>query len=241
MRRLCLALCLTFSSLSYAEAYLAIIIDDLGNNLARGEEAIALEGKVNVAIIPHTPHARALAELAVQQQKDVLVHMPMSSESKSYSTQGMLTPEMSREVFAAAVERNLAEIPQAAGVNNHMGSELTQSYPHMRWLMQLFKSHGLYFIDSRTSAATEALQAARDSLVPSDRRHVFLDNESDEHSINQQLDTAINTALENGFAIAIGHPRPSTLRVLKKRLAALSDEGVTLVSMSHYLALKQAR
>lgn len=241
MRLFCFALCLTFSLLSHAEAYLAIIIDDLGNHLSRGEEAIALEGNVSLAIIPHTPHAGALAKLAAQHNKDVLVHMPMSSESQSYPSKGMLTPNMSRESFVATVENNLASIPQAAGVNNHMGSELTKSYPHMRWLMQTLKSRGLYFIDSRTSAATEALQAARDSHLASDRRHVFLDNENDDRRINQQLDTAINTALESGFAIAIGHPRPSTLRVLKKRLTALSEEGVTLVGMSHYLALKQAR
>ncbi len=241
MRALTLALLFSVSSASIAEAYLSIIIDDLGNSRPLGLAALALDGPVNYAVIPHTPYAQQLATLAHSKHKEVLLHMPMSNTNNSYQSEGMLLPQMSRRDFDAAVAKNLAAVPYVVGVNNHMGSEMTQHYPHMRWLMQALYQRDLYFIDSRTTANTEALQAARDSNVPSDRRHVFLDNDTDEAYINKQLDYAINTALESGFAIAIGHPHPSTVRVLKKRLAALSEEGVTLTSASHYLALRQAQ
>lgn len=240
MRALLCSALLCLSSAVSAEAYLAIIIDDLGNSRALGEAALQLEGPVNYAVIPHTPHAVALADLAAARGKEVLLHMPMSNTNHSYQSQGMLHPDMDRRQFDATVASNLAAVPHIRGVNNHMGSEMTQHYPHMRWLMQALYGRGLYFIDSRTTVDTEGLQAARDSHISSDRRHVFLDNDTDEDYINQQLDYAVNTALESGFAIAIGHPHPSTTRVLQQRIEGLAKEGVTLVSASHYLALKQA-
>lgn len=241
IRAFACSLLLLASCASWAEAYLTIIIDDLGNSRQLGEAALDLEGPISYAVIPHTPYATHLANVAASRQKEVLLHMPMSNTQHSYHSEGMLTPNMDRASFDDNVQRNLAAVPHVVGVNNHMGSEMTKHYPQMRWLMQHLYSQALYFIDSRTTLDTEALQAARDSGVLADRRHVFLDNDTDEAYINQQLDYAINTALENGFAIAIGHPYPSTVRVLKKRLAALAEEGVTLTSTSHYLALKHAR
>ncbi len=49
---------------------------------------------------------------------------------------------------------NLASIPHIRGVNNHMGSLLTQHLGHMDWLMQALERRGdLYFIDSRFGCA----------------------------------------------------------------------------------------
>lgn len=240
MRLICI-LGLLWSGFSQAESYLTIIIDDIGNNTQSGESVIALNGPVNVAIIPGTPFAKTLAEKAHQSNKEVLLHMPMSGLSKSYTTENMLQPHMARQEFEKTVADNLNAVPYVVGINNHMGSEMTQYYPQMRWLMQALYDRNMYFIDSRTTVDTQALQAAKDSGIASDRRHVFLDNDINEAAINKQFDYAVNTAHENGFAIAIGHPNTTTIKVLKKRLKTLSKEGVTLVSASHYLALRQAK
>jgi polysaccharide deacetylase 2 family uncharacterized protein YibQ len=240
MRTLFVALLLLLSGATWGQSYLTIIIDDIGNNRDLGENALQLDGPINYAVIPHTPHSVQLAELANEKGKEVLLHMPMSNTSHSYQSIGMLHPNMDRQTFDTNVARNIAAVPHVSGVNNHMGSEMTQHYPQMRWLMQSLYSQNLYFIDSRTTPHSQGLQAARDSHIASDRRHVFLDNQTDEAYINKQLDYAVNTALESGFAVAIGHPHRSTIEVLKQRLATLANEGVTLVSTSHYLALQQA-
>ena len=58
-------------------AQLAIVIDDLGYDKRRGLEAIALPGRLTVAVMPHTPNARFLAEAAHEAGREIILHHPM--------------------------------------------------------------------------------------------------------------------------------------------------------------------
>ena len=235
-----LLLTLLLSPWVSAKSYLAILIDDVGDNRERGMALLQLPKPVSIAIIPYRPFSIELAQAAQTHQRDVLLHMPMSNLSGSYSSEGLLTPQMSKEEFLAQAKANIEAIPGIVGINNHMGSEMTAVYPKMRWLMQQLYSRGLFFIDSRTTVATEAEQAAKDSGVASDRRSVFLDNDDDWDHINGQLDKAVTAARTQGFAIAIGHPRAQTIAVLQRRLTDWRDD-VEVVSLSHFMALKESR
>jgi len=228
------------SPLAQARAYLAILIDDLGDNLERGRAILQLPKPVSVAIIPYRPYSIELAQVAHALQRDVLLHMPMSNVVGSYASEGLLSPKMSRSEFIMQAQANLDAIPGIVGINNHMGSEMTRFYPQMRWLMQALYSRDLFFVDSRTTAATMAQQAASDSMLRHDRRYVFLDNDDVPESIAAQLDKAIEYARQNGFAIAIGHPRRNTIAVLQQRFNQWQENDVELVGLSHYMALKQA-
>jgi polysaccharide deacetylase 2 family uncharacterized protein YibQ len=234
-----LVLCLALSPAALARSYLTILIDDVGDNLERGEELVNLPTPINIAIIPYRPFSVALANYAKQHQRDVVLHMPMQNETHTYDSKGLLTPEMNRDMFIQTLKDNLNAVPGIVGVNNHMGSEMTKHYPQMRWVMQELYSRNLFFIDSRTTAQTAAQQAAFDSNIPNDRRAVFLDNEADKLHINQQLDKAIEQARQQGFAIAIGHPKEATLAVLKNRLKDWNNKDIEIVGLSHFMAIRK--
>ncbi len=227
-------------SLAGQAPMLAIIIDDLGNDLVHGSRALALPGQVTYAILPHTPYASTLAEAAHLRGKELMLHLPMQTLDGRPTGPGGLHVDMDRKALALAVERDLASVPHAVGVNNHMGSLLTQQPTSMGWLMQALKRHpGLYYVDSRTDDRTVAEQQAQSAGLPASRRDVFLDNVRDEVAVLAQLQLAVVKAQRNGAAIAIGHPYPETLAVLARELPRLEAYGVMLMPVSALIDQQQ--
>jgi polysaccharide deacetylase 2 family uncharacterized protein YibQ len=158
----------------------------------------------------------------------------MSNHHHQSLGRGGLTSDMQRDQFLTVLRQNLANIPHIKGLNNHMGSELTERAQPMHWLMEELKEQHLYFIDSRTSAHTQALIAAEKSRLPSRKRDVFLDNLRTK-DIRQQLILALTLARQQGSAIAIGHPYPETLTELENLGPLLEQFEVTLVKISQLL------
>lgn len=214
------------------EQRLVIIIDDMGHNLARGRAALALPGKLNFAVIPYTPHGVELAELAHSRGKEVLLHAPMSTVDNDPLSRGGLTPDMDREVFRTTLAGALEDVPHVKGINNHMGSDLTQRRLQMAWLMQELRWRELYFVDSRTSENTVAATVAAEFNVPHVSRHVFLDNDRNPEAIEERFQTLLRQAQRNGLAVAIGHPYPETIDYLREELLTVHDRGFRPVFVS---------
>lgn len=230
----CLALAVWMPA-CYSQSAAVLIIDDMGNSLALGERALALPGDINFSFLPRTPNSRKLAQLAHDQGKEVLVHLPMSNLNSAPTGPGKLSPAMDRHQFAQTLNDNLKSVPHAKGVNNHMGSLLTQLHQPMQWLMDELKFHQLYFIDSRTSPLTVAEQTAVSRHVPVMRRDIFLDNDLDPQKITQQFERWIQLTKKRGIAVAIAHPHPQTMSVLERLLPGLKQRGVHLVFASQAL------
>jgi polysaccharide deacetylase 2 family uncharacterized protein YibQ len=110
-----------------------------------------------------------------------------------------------------------------------MGSQATADLKMMTWIMQELKTRGLSFIDSRTTVNTVAEEAARAQGVPTNRRHVFLDNVRSAAAIRKQLDEAVYRCRMEGEIIAIGHLDKVTLQVLFEDLPGISARGADLV------------
>ncbi|MEJ2060057.1 MAG: divergent polysaccharide deacetylase family protein [Gammaproteobacteria bacterium] len=220
---------------------IAIIIDDLGYNLAAGQASLALPGALTVSVLPDTPFARRLADEAHARDKEVMLHLPMESDDDRRLGPDGLTLDMDETQMKRTVQKALADIPYVRGVNNHMGSLLTQHPGDMAWVMQVLQQHGgLYFIDSRTTPRTVAEQVAAEHGLPHAARNVFLDAKpGDPAYVAHQFDTLIQIARARGYAIAIGHPHPATLMVLRERLRNLASDGVTLVHASQLIRAKQ--
>lgn len=218
---------------------IAIIIDDLGLRLEQDLRVLALPGAITNSILPRATHTHRIAALAQRLGKEVMIHMPMEAQSYGKLDAGGLTADMEYQEFKQRVESAVAALPEAVGVNNHMGSLLTADSERMRWLMDIIQTQtDLYFVDSRTSVNSVALHYARDSGIPSLSRDVFLDNDLDERLIERQFDALIKVAKRRGKAIAIGHPNRETIAVLERRLPQLAAQGVELVSISAMLKPK---
>jgi len=230
--------------LAYAEqtAAIAIIIDDMGNHRSQGMAALELQGDITYAFLPHTPFAVELAEKAHRLGKQVMLHLPMDAHEGNMLGPGALTLHMTEAQFKETLADNLTAVPHITGVNNHMGSLLTRHPGAMRWMMEALNEWpGLYFIDSRTTHHTVAQQMAMEHHVPNTRRDVFLDNLPVAENIERQFSLLLDLARTQGYAVAIGHPYPQTVRVLQRLLENLEGENIQLISASAMIELQQRR
>lgn len=235
-------LLLIASSAALAEpARLAIIIDDIGYNLAQSERAARLPGQFTLAVLPFTPYGNQVARLAHERGKELMLHQPMSNLKDMPLGKGALTNGMAREAVQTTLRANLASLPLVRGVNNHMGSKLTQDAQAMDWVMSELAARQLYFIDSRTSPLTRAQKAAEQSGVPNSKRDVFLDDVIEPGEIRRQLDRAFQLAHKQGSALAIGHPYPATLQLLENIQPLLAQANIRLVFASQLTRSPKAR
>lgn len=232
-----LAVCLT--SVSSHAAVISIIIDDLGYSHHQGKSAVRrLPEAVTFAIIPDTPAALAVADMATANGHEIMLHLPMQAVSATAPSEAnAMHIDMLESEFKSQLQRDFQVFPAAIGVNNHMGSLLTRHPGHMRWLMESLAEHGnKYFVDSRTTDKTVAATIAAEMAIPHTSRNVFLDNRpGDEALVESQLKRLTRLAHQEGFALAIGHPHPVTLRVLQRRLPELKAAGYQLVPVSQYI------
>ncbi|MGL4770477.1 MAG: divergent polysaccharide deacetylase family protein [Plesiomonas shigelloides] len=219
----------------YAHAgKLAIVIDDVGYRPA-DQAVMRLPLPVTVAILPVAPHAARMAEQAAKQQRDALIHMPMQPRGSTRVEAGALHTGMDAAAVRRTLEQALQVVPHARGLNNHMGSAATADPALMQLLMQELKARHLLFLDSRTTAATVAESTARRFGVPTLRRTVFLDDNNSLTKVQAEFQRAVSMARHKGWAVAIGHPRPNTLKVLQEGLAHLPAD-VQLISLRALIA-----
>ena len=209
----------------------AIVIDDMGYRYT-DKQALTLPGAITYAVLPHTTYGKRLAIQANSTNHDVLIHVPMESENRKKLGPGALTSNMDEQAFSQSLTKSFAEIPFAIGINNHMGSYLTQLYQPMAWTMTFLKQHNLFFLDSKTSPHSKAQQAAIDFGVPVKARHIFLDNELTDEYISQQFKQLVNFAQKHQTAIAIAHPHPETVATLNRLIPTLKLHGIELVPLS---------
>jgi polysaccharide deacetylase 2 family uncharacterized protein YibQ len=222
-------------ALVQAQPRIAIIIDDIGYHRLRGEAVARLPGAITYAVIPQTPHGPALARLAHDNGKEVILHMPMATDGFMALDPGGLSQDMPVDKFVATIDEAIQRIPQATGMNNHMGGKLTADEDAMNQLMDRLGRHGLFFVDSRTTPKSVARKKARQHGLAHAGRDIFLDNQRDLAAINTQFNRAISIARRRGHAIVIGHPYPETIEYLENILPLLDVAGIRLVPVSRLL------
>jgi hypothetical protein len=212
---------------------LAVILDDAGYSLEQLEAVASLPRPVAVAVLPHLPNSSRWAVRMHEAGHEVLLHLPMEPEDPhGRPGPGAVRVSMSEGEIRTAVRSAMNSVPHLVGVNNHMGSKATADLRTMTWVLQEIAVRGLYFADSRTTAATVAEDAARAQGVPTARRHVFLDNDQSPAAIQRQLETAVELARLDGWAVAIGHVHPTTVSVLEESWELLRHLGADPVAPS---------
>ncbi|HEM6630369.1 TPA: divergent polysaccharide deacetylase family protein [Citrobacter farmeri] len=218
---------LAFASPVFA-GKLAIVIDDFGYRPHYENQVLAMPAQISVAVLPNAPHAREMATKAHNSGHEVLIHLPMAPLSKQPLEKDTLRPEMSSDEIERIIREAVDKVPYAVGLNNHMGSAMTSSLFGMQKVMQALERYDLYFLDSMTIGNSQAMRAASGTGVKVIKRKVFLDDTQNEADIRRQFNRAIDLARRNGSAIAIGHPHPSTVRVLQQMVYNLPAD-ITLV------------
>ncbi len=221
----------------------SIIIDDLGDRLKDGMRAVSLPAPYTYSFLPNTPFAKRLAKEANGMNKEVMLHIPMQATNGKKLGPNGLTHEMSREVFDKTLQEAFNSIPYVRGINNHMGSLLTANKQNMNWVMSFVakQDNDLYFIDSRTTAKSVIVQAAKEKNINVLSRDSFIDYDATVESITTQIHYLIKIARKNGSAIGIAHPYPATLEVLETAWPLFYEAGVDLIPVSELIAKNKHR
>ena len=216
---------------------LAIVIDDLGYNLQSVQILYEINPRITLAILPHQPYSQQIAKRARVQGQEVLLHLPL--EPHNYENYGkmshMLLVNMTKAELRRKLKYNLDNLPLAAGVNNHMGSSMTENRGQMEIILGELKQRGLFFIDSLTTPNSIAYSLAQQLGLRVGKRDVFLDNVDQVEAITSQLNRLVALAKQNGQALGIGHPRTNTFTALKRFLQSESAQEVQLVPASELL------
>lgn len=211
---------------------IAIIIDDLGAGYREFSEVERLHPGISFAVLPFQPYSVRIAREAHRSGHDLLLHLPMEPEGNENPGIGAIFRSMPEWEVQKQVREDLEAVPYVRGVNNHMGSLTTSDPVEMRLILKEIRARNLFFVDSRTSSRSIAYSEAVKLGIPSAERQVFLDDGERPEEIRAQFSRLSHLAHENGFAIAIGHPRRETIKALKAYLAGLSRENLRLVPVS---------
>jgi polysaccharide deacetylase 2 family uncharacterized protein YibQ len=204
----------------------AIIIDDVGFDVELARSFLELSSPVSLSVLPSAPHAQAIAREAMGKGAEVLLHLPMEPKESTGDGPGSdaLLVKMGEEEFVEILNGHLSKIPGITGVNNHMGSLLTEREDKMTLLFRELKKRHLFYVDSRTTPQTVAFKVATEMKVPVASRSVFLDHEQSQEAMMVQWDRLLGMARQYGQAVVIAHPHRETLIFLREHLQDLRSE-----------------
>jgi len=215
---------------------LALIIDDWGYFSLAADALIAYPLPLTMAVLPHLAASEQVSERIYAAGHELILHQPMEALDGGLELgPGGITADMDADQVKAQIRENLASLPLAAGLNNHMGSRITADRTVMTYVLEVVKELGLFFVDSRTSTSSVAAEVAREVGVPYGVNNLFIDNESDVEKIKAQVRAGLDLAKRQGHAVLIGHVRPATFHALWEMIPELLDSGVQLVPVSQLL------
>lgn len=214
---------------------LAVILDDIGHDPGILDELLRIPDQITFAVLPRLPHSREAAEKIHRAGREVILHLPM--EPHGYPEKdpgsGSLLARMDRDEIRRELIRDLDSVPHAVGANNHMGSKFMEEDEKLLVVLRLLKKEGLFFIDSLTTARSRARDMAARSGIPFAERNLFIDHDPDEWTEEE-----IRTRITDGdwkYKVLIGHPRPGTVKSIRKIAAALDRRRIEIVPVSRII------
>ncbi len=216
----------------------AIIIDDLGINIPATRLALRLPPPVTLSFLPYGYRLHELGGTARAAGDEVFLHLPMQPVGGADPGPDALVEGLSPAEIARRVSWALSQVPDADGVNNHMGSRLTADRDAMMLVMGDLAGRGLVFVDSLTASGSVAAATARSAGIPATTRDVFLDDDQSAAAIGGQLAKLETIARRTGSAVGIGHPYPDTLAVLGRWIPEARARGLRFVKASSIVALR---
>jgi len=206
---------------------LALIIDDVGYDFKAFQRLLALPFTLTVSILPDSPYAAEAARMAHQHGLKVMLHMPMQTANPKYQQKMerfYLHKDMDKQTFTEVFEAALAKVPHVVGINNHMGSLLTEDRKSMQWVAELCAKHDLFFIDSRTTSASVASEVAADAGISWNERDIFLDHSVEFEKLQHAWESAFSCAERNDHCIVLAHPHKETVAFLEEQANGVNHQ-----------------
>ncbi len=216
-----------------ARPRLAIVLDDWGYSTKNLEAILQVDKPVTISILPGLPYSTTIAQKVEAHGHQVIIHMPMEPKAKIKLELTTLYTSMTDDEIRANLYKALQTVPGAVGMNNHEGSKATEDRRLMKVVFGELKKNNMFFLDSLVTNYSVCEPVAKDAGIRFIKRSVFLDNESDPAYIKKQIEKAMDLAVKNGDAVAIGHDRPNTIAVLKESIPLIESRGIEMTFVSN--------
>ncbi|PEA83905.1 hypothetical protein COL60_02605 [Bacillus pseudomycoides] len=208
----------------------AIVIDDLGNNMKGTERMLSLPIPLTVAVMPFLPSTKQDAVAAHQKGHEVIIHMPMEpiKGKKEWLGPKAITTDLSDHEIESRVEQAIQEVPHAIGMNNHMGSKVTADERIMRIILSVCKKHDLFYLDSKTNPNSVVPKIGKELGVPIIENQLFFDDVYTSSHITKQAQLLLQKIKEKPVVVAIGHVGPPgeiTSRVIESTIPKVREHA----------------
>ncbi len=197
---------------------IAIVIDDMGIDIVKSKQMLEFPEIYNFSYLTYAKNLQSQIDFARGQGKEILLHIPMEAvknfDDADYGG-AYLTTTKTLSQNLKILKKMLGKITGYIGINNHMGSKFTSNYKQLYNIVSELKNRGLLFLDSKTINSSKGDIVAEKIKLPYIVRDIFLDDSDNVDDILHSLKELENVAKNNGYAVAIGHPKTNTIKALK--------------------------
>ncbi len=212
-----------------------LVIDDAGLDLEELQPFLEIPVPMTIAVLPHLKETeRVCAEIRRHTDKEFILHQPMEAYNRESDTgPGTLYNTLNPTEVSALLDRNLAVVRGAVGMNNHMGSRITENEVLMAEVLRYCRAKGLYFLDSKTAYNSVVPRVAKREGIHLEMRDVFLDIRHDRESVRRAWESTVDRAQKKGYVIAIGHIwSKETSLAIRDSYQTLKNQGYTFHLLS---------
>ncbi len=202
---LVIAVCLLCLSVQAKKIFL--VIDDAGLALHETQQFLDIPIPMTIAVLPHQKQTKEVCiAIGRDKKKEIILHQPMeayNTEKKTGPGAIMATTRPSK--VRKILDQNMRSVRGAVGINNHMGSRVTENEELIREVLRFCQAHDLFFLDSKTAYNSKVPRVAKEQGMHVEERHVFLDINQNRDFIRMTWGDAVSKAKANGYVIVIGH------------------------------------
>ena len=221
-----------------------LVIDDAGLDLDEIQRFLGIPVPMTIAVLPHLKDTqRVCAEIARHADKEIILHQPMEAYGRESNTgPGAIFNATPPSEISSILNHNLASVHGAVGMNNHMGSRITENEALMAEVLRYCKARRLFFLDSKTAYNSVVPRVAAREQMHLEQRDVFLDIQHDRASVRKAWGGTVAKARENGYVIAIGHAwSAETAATLRDSFQTLENQGYTFHLLSELYGKRSLR
>ncbi|MEM9707103.1 MAG: divergent polysaccharide deacetylase family protein [Pseudomonadota bacterium] len=212
-----------------------IVFDDIGLDKSPFNQLMDLPGPITFSFLPYPNGLQKMADRANARGDGVMLHLPMEPLGLADPGPHALTNALSPSDLKREIAWNLARFDGYVGVNNHMGSAFTANPRGMATVFSALKERDVFFLDSLTTEKSVAAKVGRSDGAQVFLRDVFLDPDESRATVVRQLGVLEKIARETGYAVAIGHPRETTLEAIGPWLTTAPLRGFELATVETLL------
>lgn len=217
------------------EKQLFVVIDDAGLVLEETRQFLDIPVPMTIAVLPHQQNTTEVCrEIAKDPLKEIILHQPMEALDRSKNPgKGAIRTTTTPQQAVALLDWNLQSVPGAVGMNNHMGSGVTEDPLLMQTVLRYCRARGLFFLDSKTAYNSVVPRIAEQEQIHIEQRDSFLDIQHDREYIRRMWEQAVETAREKGYAVIIGHAwSEETALAIRDSYENLLSQGYTFHNLS---------